>query len=374
MAVAPPTLGAWEVLLVGPGLEVFRTMQNEEARRRGRGAWAWVIAGLSTILVVALVGGLFWVRPFHQKQEPAPYLPEPQQPQAQLHPPARGVTTFLLLGADKRPGDLGRADTMIIGSYDEEHERLAMVSIPRDTYTYVRGHDYTKINHAYAYGGVPLTRASAQQLIGLPIDHYVVVNFQGFMQFIDALGGVQIDAEKRMYYVDPEDTGMGPNGLVIDIQPGLQRMDGYDTLAYARFRKDAEGDHGRMRRQQQVIQAVAGELTQPSTFAKIPKLIPTLFGTIETDLTMAQMISYGLSGKGAMERGIVAATTTGEDIMLEEIAYVVPNIVDLRTTVYRTLMGEEPTAEYLAQAEADQAAYTQVLIEAEGLSQREGGP
>lgn len=346
-------------------------MQNEQTKRRRRGAWLWVIAGLTTILVGALGASLLFIRPFGQKHEVPIYEPTSPQ-QTPIAQPAKGLTTFLILGADKRPGDLGRADTMIIGSYDEERERLAMVSIPRDTFTYVKGYDYTKINHSYAYGGVPLALSSVQRLINLPIDHYVVVNFQGFMQFIDALGGVEINAEKRMYYVDTEDVGMGPNGLVIDIQPGLQRMDGYDTLAYARFRKDAEGDHGRMRRQQQVVQAVVQELTKPSTFAKIPKLIPTAFSTIETDLTMGQMLSYGLGGKGAMEKGIVAATTTGEDLYLDELAYVVPNIVDLRTTVYRTLMGEEPPAEYLAAAEADQATYTQVIIQAQGLSKREG--
>lgn len=345
-------------------------MENEPKERRSGGRWLWTALGLTLVFLVGLAGGLFFVRPFGATT-PEPIVSLPGAP-PQLHAPAKGVTTFLVLGADKRPGDLGRADTMIVGSYDESRERLAMVSLPRDTFTYVAGHDYTKINHAYAYGGVPLTRSTVQQLIGLPIDHYVVVNFQGFMKFIDALGGVEIDAEKRMYYVDPADEGMGPNGLVIDIQPGLQRMDGYNTLAYARFRKDAEGDHGRMRRQQQVVQAVVKQLTQPSTFAKIPKLIPTVFNTIETDLTAAEMISYGLGGKDAMEKGIYAATTTGEDIMLDEVAYVVPNIVDLRTTVYRTLMGEEPTAEYLAKAEADQASYAQVILQAQGLSRREG--
>ncbi|HLO04158.1 MAG TPA: LCP family protein [Symbiobacteriaceae bacterium] len=318
------------------------------------------------VFLIALLAGLFFVRPFGQKQPPI--TPEPAE-QAQLHTPAKDVTTFLVLGADKRPGDQGRADTMIVGSYDEANERLAMVSIPRDTYTYVKGHDFTKINHAFAYGGTRLTISTVQQLIGLPIDHYVLVNFQGFMKFIDALGGVDIDAEKRMYYVDAEDVGMGPRGLVIDIKPGLQRMDGYDTLAYARFRKDAEGDRGRMRRQQQVIMAVMKELTQPSTFAKIPKLIPTVFNTIETDLTMAQMISYGMGGKGAMEKGIVAASTTGDDIALDGIDYVAPNIVDLRTVVYRTLMGTEPTTEYLAKAHEDQASYAQVLRQAEAESE-----
>lgn len=345
-------------------------MQNEQTKRRGRGAWIWAIAGFSTLLLVAIGAGLFFIHPFGQRHEVPIYEP-PVSPQ-QTPVVQKGVTTFLVLGADKRPGDVGRADTMIVGSYDAEHERLAMVSIPRDTFTYVRGYDYTKINHSYAYGGVPLTISTVQSLINLPIDHYVVVNFQGFMQFIDALGGVEINAEKRMYYVDAEDVGMGPNGLVIDIYPGLQRMNGYDTLAYARFRKDEEGDHGRMRRQQQVIQAVVKELVQPSTFAKIPKLLPTAFSTIETDLTMAQMLSYGLGGKGAMEKGIVGATTTGEDRYFDEVAYVVPNLVDLRTTVYRTLMGEEPTAEYLAAAEADQATYSQVIIQAQGLSRREG--
>jgi LCP family protein required for cell wall assembly len=332
-------------------------MKDEERLHRRRVRRAWTAAGVVALLVTALVVAVFFVRPFGKRSETG----EPwSTQQAEVEAPM-GVSTFLVLGVDQRPGDVGRADTMIVGSYDAQRERLTMISIPRDTYTYVKGHDYTKINHSFAYGGTTLTINTVEQLIGLPIDHYVQINFQGFMKFINALGGIDIDAEKRMYYVDPEDRGMGPNGLVIDIQPGPQHMDGYNTLAYARFRKDEEGDRGRMRRQQQVIEAVVHELNQPATFAKIPKLIPAVFNTVETDLTMAQMISYALSGKEAMAKGITASAIKGADMTLDGIYYLVPNLVELRTLVYTTLMGTEPPAEYLVKAEADQRRLAQVV-------------
>lgn len=345
-------------------------MRNQKRPRR---RWLW---GLLALSLIALVAAPFFVRPFSKEPEVT------AQPEAEpgAPPPAerprqpRGVTTFLMLGADQRPGDIGRADTLIVGSYDDRTERLAMLSIPRDTYTYVQGYDYTKINHAFAYGGTALTRKSVQELLGLSIDHYVLINFQGFMRFIDGLGGLEIDAEKRMYYVDPEDTGMGPNGLVIDIQPGLQRMDGYTTLAYARFRKDEEADRGRMRRQQQVVGAVVKELVQPATFAKLPKLIPALFGTVQTDLTMAQLISYGLNGREAMAGGVTAASINGEDMMLDGIYYEVPNLLEVRRLAYQTLMGEEPPEPFLAQAEEEQARYARVVREAAARERSEPKP
>jgi LCP family protein required for cell wall assembly len=334
-------------------------MHNDQKRSARRFKRVWTALAICAAFLITLVGAFFFIRPFG-KPEAVANSPEELK---SLHAPAEGVTTFLLIGADQRPGDVGRADTMIVGSYDEKNQRLAMVSIPRDTFTYVKGHGFTKINHSYAYGGPSLAVQTAQQLIGMPIDHYVVVNFQGFMGFIDALGGVDINAEKRLYYVDPEDTGMGPNGLVIDIQPGPQRMNGYNALGYARFRMDEEGDRGRMRRQQQVIEAVVKEIAQPSTFAKIPKLIPTVFKTVETDMTTAQMVSYGLGGKGALSKGVAAGAITGADMMLNGIYYMVPNMVEVRKLVYETLMGTAPPADYMAKAADEQALYERSVKE-----------
>jgi LCP family protein required for cell wall assembly len=321
--------------------------------RRKRALTAAAVAG---VFLVALLGTFFFVRPFGTPKVQA------EDELANLHTNSPNLTTFLLIGADSRPDDPGRSDTLIVGAYDKKQQRLAMLSIPRDTYTYInKEHGYDKINHAFAYGQQQLTVSVVQRLIGMPIDHYVVVNFQGFIQIIDALGGIDIDAEKRMYYVDPADKGMGPNGLVIDIQPGPQHMDGKTALGYARFRHDEEADRGRMRRQQQVIKTVVAEIAQPSTFIKIPKLVPALFNTVKTDMTPAEILAMGLGAKGAMEKGVVSATLDGEGMTLNGIYYMVPNLVDVRKTAYETLVGGEAPPEFMAKAQEDQTAFARVV-------------
>lgn len=91
----------------------------------------------------------------------------------------------------------------------------------------IKGHGYDKINAAYAYGDRKLSQQTVEGLLGIKIDHYIVIDIHGFTKIIDALGGVDIDVEKRMYYEDPWDDD---GGLYIDLQPGMQHMDGKRPL------------------------------------------------------------------------------------------------------------------------------------------------
>ena len=102
--------------------------------------------------------------------------------------------------------------------------------------------DYDKINHAYAYGGHELTQKVVESFLNVPINYYVLIDIQAFEKIIDAVGGVDIDVEKRMYYEDPWDDN---GGLVIDLQPGLQHLNGKTAIQYVRYR-DGEGDIGRI--------------------------------------------------------------------------------------------------------------------------------
>ena len=127
-----------------------------------------------------------------------------------------------------------------------------MLSIPRDSRVKIDGHGWDKINHAYAYGGSKLSKSVVEKLLGIPIEYTVVMNFQGFVRMIDALGGVTIDVEKRMYYSDPYDDD---RGLYIDLHPGVQKLNGKAAIEYVRYR-DEEGDIGRVARQQKFLTAL----------------------------------------------------------------------------------------------------------------------
>lgn len=283
------------------------------------------------------------------------------------------LQTFLVMGVEGWDGEYGRADSMMVASYDPEEQRLAMLSIPRDLWTYIPGHGYDKINHAYAYGGHTLAIDTVEQLLGIDIDHWVAISFEGFTEVIDALGGVTINPPKALHYVDPSDSRMGPDGLVIDIEPGEQIMDGLTALKYSRFRADAEGDLGRMRRQQEVIKAVIQKAASPAIFARAPQLIPAVYNTLGTDMTVGEMLKLAATGRDALSNPLVTGTIEGNAMSLFGIFYFNVDLVAARTAAYQLLVGEAPGEEFLEQAEADneeyQAALADVMEESEAAAQ-----
>ena len=159
---------------------------------------------------------------------------------------------ILVLGVDARDDDVGRSDTTFVVTIDTIARRITMLSIPRDSRVKIDGHGWDKINHAYAYGGSKLSKSVVEKLLGIPIEYTVVMNFQGFVRMIDALGGVTIAVDKRMYYSDPYDDD---RGLYIDLHPGVQKLNGKAAIEYVRYR-DEEGDIGRVARQQKFLTAL----------------------------------------------------------------------------------------------------------------------
>lgn len=192
------------------------------------------------------------------------------------------MITVLVVGADKRPNDVGRSDTILLCFLDTKNKRVQVLSVPRDTYiTIPRSGEKTKVNHAYAYGGIPLLDDTLEQYLGVSVDYYVSVNFNGFTELIEALGGIEIDVEKRMF--TPEEN--------IDLQPGLQVLNGKDALGYVRFRADGLGDIGRVARQQHFLKVLAEKLMNIGTAWKIPKLADIFMENVETNLTAGEILS-----------------------------------------------------------------------------------
>lgn len=218
----------------------------------------------------------------------------------------------LLLGIDARPGEKdARTDSMILVSIDKETKKIAMVSIPRDTIVDIPGHGTNKINAANVYGGADLARETVEKLLGVQIPYYVKTNFSGFKDIIDTLGGVNIDVEKRMYY--PAEG--------INLKPGMQRLDGYNALAYVRFRHDALGDIGRTERQQKFLSALAKEMMRPSTIIKAPILIPKLMDAVQTNLGVGDAILVARVAANLDSSNIATATLPGVFYNYKGISY-----------------------------------------------------
>ncbi|MER7457613.1 LCP family protein [Micromonospora sp. NPDC126480] len=229
--------------------------------RKRRPRWQKVL--LISFLVLALVGGgglvagglyLRSVESGIERVDAFADVPEEGRPQAVT----KGALNMLILGSDSRdPENTGgsRTDTIILAHIPKDRSSAQLVSIPRDTWVTVprskdgrHGGRDAKINAAYAWGGVPLMVQTVEAFTKVRVDHVMIVDFAGFKEIIDALGGVDINVDKNFTSIHPP---------FRNFQKGTQHMDGEAALDYSRQRKQfADGDFARIRHQQQVIKAI----------------------------------------------------------------------------------------------------------------------
>ena len=246
---------------------------------------------------------------------------------------AKDKTTVLIMGVDERIDDVGRSDTMMIATLDPKTDRAALLSIPRDTRVKIKNRGYDKINAAFAYGGEKLAENTVESFLGIDIDHYVIVNTNAFVRLIDAIGGIDINVSKRMYYEDPWDDN---GGLVIDLYPGEQHMDGATAVTYVRYRDD-EGDIGRVKRQQEFIAACVDKITSPSIITKIPAIIREVMDAVQTDLSFRQILELAGAMKDAQKNGLDMEMVPGRPLYIDGVSYWIPDVEQLRLSVADTL-------------------------------------
>lgn len=199
-----------------------------------------------------------------------------------------------------------RTDTMMLVRVNAAKQRVAVVSIPRDSKVYISGNrGVDKINAAHALGGPELAVQTVQDSFGIPIDNYLVVNLRGVRAMVDALGGMDVFIEKPMHYTD------NTAKLYINFQPGMQHLDGIKAESFLRFRHDQLGDIGRIRRQQQFIMALTKKLREPSVVFKIPELVKIAGQYVETDLSANDLLTLAFFGKDLNMNSVRTATLPG---------------------------------------------------------------
>ena len=246
---------------------------------------------------------------------------------------ANDKATVMIMGVDERADDVGRSDTLMIATLDPDKNQAALLSVPRDTRVKIKGHGFDKINAAYAYGGRKLTQETIESLLNTHIDHYIKINVHGFTKIIDVLGGIDIDVEKRMYYEDPWDDD---GGLYIDLQPGMQHMDGKTAITYVRYR-DEEGDIGRIKRQQNFMKAVMDKLVSPTIIPKLPAIVSAVSDSVETDMSVSEILSFLGTLQDAKDNGLKSEMLPGKPVYIEGISYWVPDISKTRQILANTL-------------------------------------
>ena len=221
--------------------------------------------------------------------------------------------SVLLLGIDNgaygRGTEVGRSDTMLVVTVNEKLGKTTIVSIPRDSYTEIVGYGTNdKINHAYAFGQEKMSINSVQNMLNIPIDYYVTVDMGGLMGVVDAVGGLDITPVLTFTYEGESFT------------EGVDRhVDGEAALRYARMRyDDPEGDMGRQKRQQYVIQKLVEKLLNITSVTRYEEILKTLENSVRTNFTLDKLLSVKnnypkalknfesdkISGSGTMIGGI----------------------------------------------------------------------
>ncbi len=287
--------------------------------------WLWVV--LLVVLAFGVGAGFYFAssslfdKPARRpRTESRPYQPT----EALLV--AKDKTTVMIMGVDERVDDVGRSDTLMLATVDPKKKSASLLSIPRDTRVHVPGYGYDKINVAYSLGGHELTRDTVEEFLDTPVEHYVLVKVPAFKRIIDAIGGVDINVEKRMYYVDEWDDD---GGLVIDLYPGWQHMDGKTAMTYVRYR-DEDGDIGRIERQQKFVKAAMDQILSPSIIPRLPEIIREVMGAVETDLSFRQSLELMGALKEAQSSGLKTKMVAGRPMYIDEISYWIPDLYDTR--------------------------------------------
>lgn len=192
------------------------------------------------------------------------------------------IENYLLLGVDDDGSGKSRTDTMMVLSWDKSAGNMNVISFMRDIYAEIPGYKSYKLNTAYYLSGVQTVKDTITGMFGIPIHHYAIVDFENFESIVDIAfsDGVEINVKKEM-----------SEKIGVTLTPGVKKLNGKELLGYARFRADAEGDFGRVARQQEVIAAMKEEMMRPGMVLAAPKLAGALSGYIQSDLSDKEEIT-----------------------------------------------------------------------------------
>jgi LCP family protein required for cell wall assembly len=197
---------------------------------------------------------------------------------------ADGPLNVLVLGVDTRPDsqEMGsRTDTIMLVHVVPKTGDVKLLSVPRDLFVEVKPGEKDKVNAAYNYGGVNETIDALENYSGEPIDHYAVVDFEGFQRVIDAMGGVRVDVGEGQF---PEKWRMGED---------VQRLNGHKALIFARYRGTPGADLDRMQRQRELVGALRSEALRWHTIKTLPEIMAVMNENVQTDLDLGGAITLG---------------------------------------------------------------------------------
>ncbi|OBZ08302.1 transcriptional regulator [Bacillus sp. FJAT-27264] len=231
--------------------------------------------------------------------------------------------SLMLLGTDQRGNETARSDSMIYAVVRPEDYKILLVSIPRDTYTEIIGHNGNKkdkINHAFAFGGQQMAKDTLEALLGNNIQYYATINFQGLKDAVDAIGGVPLPIKKDI-------VNKGKDHEKFTIKGGKSNYNGEEALNYTRYREDS--DFNRTKRQQVFIDVVANKMLSLSQIGNIPELLDIMGDNFKTDIQPSLILDLAKKFMSGKEMDISSFTVMGESKRIDGISYDIVDQKDL---------------------------------------------
>jgi LCP family protein required for cell wall assembly len=255
-------------------------------------------------------------------------------------------TNVLVLGLDRRPeqGYTVRSDTLMLVTAYPQGPRLGLLSIPRDLYVEIPGYGQSRINTAHFWGerdspgnGPDLAVKTVAENFGVPVRHYVRVDFDGFRAVVDAVGGIDVTVEERI--VDNAYPSEDYGTMRVEIPAGRQHMDGVQALQYVRSRHGAS-DFERATRQQQVMTALVGRMTAPKNWPRLCSVLLAVVENVETNLGPVEMLQVSVTalrvGADGIEHHVIGrdmtrpwTTSTGGAVLLPRWETIDPLVEEL---------------------------------------------
>jgi LCP family protein required for cell wall assembly len=299
-------------------------------------------AFVAIALVAAAVGGYAWVagriRDFDAKNRAVSdqigdILTPRKEPGAPFY--------MVLIGEDKRPGERrSHSDTLMVVYVDPPEKRATVLSIPRDTRVAIPGHGTNKINTAALLGGPSLTIQTVKQLTGLPISHYVSVDFQGFKDLVDAVGGITVDVPQRI----EDSKAADHNWRAKVVEQGPQKLDGAHALTFVRSRQFVDGDLTRIKDQQIFLKALGEQTMRVGNVVNAPKIVDAVTRNVTTDMSADEIVGLAADFRGMGAGSVESTTIPGTPKYIGGVSYVIPDTVKLAELVRKVESGESIAA------------------------------
>ncbi|MGG0657722.1 LCP family protein [Rummeliibacillus pycnus] len=252
--------------------------------------------------------------------------------------PLKDNISILFVGIDdsekrEQGSDHSRSDSLMLATLNNKDKSVKLLSIPRDSYVYIPyvGRN-DKITHAHAYGGTQATIDTVENLLDVPVDYYYRLNFDSFIQIVDALGGIEVNVPYEMHELDENDK------RTVNLKPGMQTLNGREALALARTRHQ-DNDIKRGERQQMILEAIIKKASSVSSLTKYDDILAAVGNNMKTNMTFGEMKSLAAYLKNGMPK-VDSLSLKGYDDMSTGVYYYkldTNNLAEIKQTLQNHL-------------------------------------